>query len=238
MTFRVGAAAVACCLFTFSISSGAIVTYQDFDGGVGPGQPTPNSDLAAAAFDADAGAIGTINLIDFETGPSGSFTSPRPIAAGVVAHPLGLSSGSGIVSITGDNIVGFNTTVGGSRYLRVNPGGSNSGIRLQFTEPIHAFGAYVTGLGTANGDLTAQFTDGSWVILPIVGQEDGGAQFYGFTNEGVAISSLFIRFQGAAGDVFGLDDIRYVAVPEPASWLLATLGILGLVVVRARQGKC
>src|SRR4051812_26966332 len=44
----------------------SITLYADSDLGVAAGGLRPNSDAAAGSFDAAAGALGLINLIDFE----------------------------------------------------------------------------------------------------------------------------------------------------------------------------
>jgi hypothetical protein len=227
------AASLIFCLFTYSASYGVVI-YQDFDPGADSTDPRPNSIAEAAAFDTAAGALGVVNLIDFETVPLG-FATNRVIAPGVVAQFVGTAGGSGIIDGTGTTIQGYNTTLAGSRYLRVDPFTGNSGVRFNFADPIDAFGAYITGLGTASGNLTAQFTDGSLVVLPIAGDDDGGVQFFGFTNAGASISSVFLRFQGAASDIFSVDDLRYVTVPEPSTWLLAGLGIACPAAIRLRR---
>lgn len=235
MTLKTIAASLILCLCITSAGYGVTI-YQDFDPGAGPTDPRPNSNAAAAAFDAAAGALGPINLINFEGLSIGYFPS-RTIAPGVVAQLISTTTtgSSGIVGGLGDSIIGYNTTTPGIRYLRVSPAGGNSGVRFIFAEPIYAFGAYITGLGTANGNLTAQFDDGSPVVLPIVGEDDGGVQFFGFTNLAAPISSVFLRFQGSASDVFSVDDLRFVTVPEPSTWLLAGLGIACLAANRLRR---
>ncbi len=236
MTPKTIVASLIYCLFTYSASYGVVI-YQDFDPGAGPADPRPNSVAAAAAFDAAAGALGTVKLINFETVSLGYAPPSRTIAPGVVAQLVGTTTtgSSGYFNATGDTIVGYNTTLAGSRYLRINPFSGNAGVRFNFADPIHAFGAYITGLGTANGNLTAQFTDGALVVLPIAGEDDGGVQFFGFTNAGASISSVFLRFQGGASDVFSVDDLRYVTVPEPSTWLLVGLGFACPAALRPRR---
>lgn len=236
MTLKTIVASLIYCLLTYSASYGVVI-FQDFDPGAGPADPRPNSIAAAAAFDAAAGALGMVKLIDFESVSLGYAPPSRTVAPGVVAQLVGTttSGSSGYFNATGNTIHGYNTTLAGSRYLRVDPMSGGAGVRFNFADPIHAFGTYITGLGTANGNLSAQFTDGSLVVLPIVGADDGGVQFFGFTNAGVAISSVFVRFQGGASDIFSVDDVRYVTVPEPSTWLLVGLGFACPAAIRLRR---
>lgn len=61
--------------FSAQALQAAAITYVASDPGTTNGSATPNSDAAAALFDAAAGALGTVNLIDFENAALGSFSS-------------------------------------------------------------------------------------------------------------------------------------------------------------------
>ena len=61
-------------------------TYYAIDPGVGPPNPRPNSDAAAAAFDAAAGAMGNLGIATFEQAPIGDFSGPLTIATGVTVE--------------------------------------------------------------------------------------------------------------------------------------------------------
>ncbi len=69
----------------------ADVIYTGVDNGVGPGGARPNSDTAAAAFDAAAGSLGTVALIDFESLTVQYFTN-LVIAPGVTATTVGTAN--------------------------------------------------------------------------------------------------------------------------------------------------
>jgi len=205
-----------------------IVLYNGIDSGVGPGDPTPMSDAAAASFGAAASAAGTVGLINFESAPVGAYSS-LVIAPGVTL--TGTNIGGGEQSINDlpqgspNNLYGFNTTPGGANYASLE-GGS---ITFTFAKPIQFFGAYLSGVQGIFGAEFYQFNDGAnqSVSIPVPPNNLGGVEFFGFTDFGTSITSLTIT---AADDATGADDVRYgpistAAVPEPSSLALTTAAI-------------
>ncbi len=219
--------------------SAAPVTFEGVDPGAGPANPRPNSNAAAANFDAAAGSLGAVNLINFESAPLGNFAALN-IAPGVTATLQGTETDSGILAVVGDATLGFNTTSGGARFLRVAPIFDVGTARLifDFAQSIQAFGTYITGLGTANGNLFVLFNDGSNKSISVPGSATGGAKFFGFTDPGTQIVQVTLELQNVSGtrDIFSVDDLRFVPVPEPSTIALAMcLTIAGLVRVRRRS---
>ena len=53
-----------------------VVTYIGTDPCAGPGSPIPNSDAAAANFNAAAAALGSVSLITFESCATGQLLQP------------------------------------------------------------------------------------------------------------------------------------------------------------------
>jgi len=258
MRIRSTLAIATICVLTMGQPGWAITIFPAGDEGVGPGDLRPNSDAVAAAFDAAAGALGTVRVVDLENLPTGAFSSIQ-LAPGVTATLTNAdSSVSGIIVTGGSAADGFNTTSGGSAFLRVAPlqdaGITSVTLGFQFEQGIQAGGMFLTGLGTNWGTLTATFDDGT---LPqeVQGLRVEGAEFFGFTAPGANIRAIELTFTNLAGfaagrDLFAFDDLRFVttqqsvATPEPATAGLllvsAALAALGMLVKRygTRRATC
>ena len=225
-------------------ASAGLVVYLDGDLDVGPGGARPNSDSEAAAFGSAISGSGSVNAIDFEDLAVGPFIS-KLVAPGVTVTLNGTdaSSVNGITEAQ-DVKFGYNTTAAGSKHLRVCPEwgpvtgpvtGTASAV-FSFDTPIQVFGAYLTGVDTANGDLHVLFNDGIAQELTVPGYLNGGVQFFGFTSFGSSISSIELKVQGITAnsrDIFGIDEIRFGSVPEPATMIL--LGLGGLMLRKRKQ---
>jgi len=236
------AALTVACLLTVTQLHAAIVTFTGADPGVGPGDPFPNSAAAAASFEAAAGAT---SLVDFESAPLGPFDS-LDVGSGLTIALANVDPGfAGISDDNTDAALGFNTTPGGSQFLRISPnfGGPDVTATFTFASPISSFGAYLTGTESSlDGTLTLNFNDGTSQTLAIPKNDSPGVQFFGFTDLGASISSIVLTEAGPfdSRDIFGVDDVRFgaaVAIPEPSTLLPALGGALvglGLAVRRRR----
>jgi PEP-CTERM motif len=125
---------------------------------------------------------------------------------------------------------------GGSHWLGFPTGSAT----FTFANPTNVFGSYFTGLQTTLGTtLTIQFSDGASQTLNLPVQNNGGAQFFGFTDTSY-FNSLTINRPG--NDAWGMDNVTIAtaittaAVPEPESYAMMLLG-LGFVGAIARRKK-
>ena len=193
------AAAMAC-------QANAATITQAGDAGVSQGGATPNSDAAAAAFD----AANTPSFIEtFEDADADGFT----FAGGnITATPNG----------GGSSVFGFNTTPGG-RYVLELVGGSTA---ISFTSGVSAFGFYLSGVQL--GGLTVNFVDGGQQSVGITNY-GSGVQFFGASGFSSAVSGFTLN---ATNDIIGLDDLRFTsaaaAVPEPGVWAMMIVGFFGI----------
>lgn len=186
---------------------------QASDPGVGQGGATPNSDAAAAAFD----AANTPSFIEtFEDADADGFT----FSAGTITNnPTG----------GGASVFGFNTTPGGQYVLEL----FGEAPTFTFTNAVSAFGFYLTGVQL--GDLTVNFVDGGQQSIGI-NNNGSGVQFFGASGFSSAISSFSIS---NVNDIIGVDDLRFTAanaVPEPSVWAMMIVGFFGLGSA-VRRGK-
>lgn len=191
-------------------AAAVITTFNSSDFGAALSQPKTN--LAAADFDAVASAVGITNLIDFETVVLGAFSS-LSVAPGVTATLINNDKGG--ISSEQTITYGFNTTIGGSQFLQVRPtfGISTASLNFDFTEPIQGFGTYITGLGTAAGEMKVIFNNSTTQQLIVRGNPFGGSQFWGFIAPETLIRNISLSLSGITSlsrDIFGFDDIRYI----------------------------
>jgi hypothetical protein len=87
-----------------------------------------------------------------------------------------------------------------------------------------------------------RFNDGTLQSQDLIGASTGGISFLGFTDPGKQIASITVlqiptspnaSFTPAAGDIFGIDDMRYVnSVPTPA--LLPGFIGMGIALLRRK----
>ncbi len=222
----------------------AIDTYLARDSGAGIGSPIPNSQAAASQFDNAAASLGALNIITYENLLTGPFVS-QFVAPGVFVDllnnepPAGIAENLWFGGVT-PNLLGYNITPGGTKFLGQVPiaDSGTTTVRFTFTTPIQAFGTYITGLEQLNSDLHIRFNDGSNQDISFAGNADGegGAIFFGLTDAGKPISSFDLVLLNVIGtrDIFGLDDTRFVNIPEPASMTLLLVGVAAIVRKRRR----
>ncbi len=212
--------------------AGVITTFSGQDDGAATTGPFPNSNAAQAAFLTAASGLSAVNTITFEDQPLGynaNFTAAPGVNVTVSAGNYGAGY-SGISNTTLGNVYGFNTTPGGAQWFGF-PAGSAT---FTLANPTESFGFWLTGIQTAYTSLlTVQFNDGVGQTLNVPLNANGGAQFYGFTDTGWAITSVTITNTG--GDAWGIDDVSYGSAPEPSSLLLLGSGALGLAALIRRR---
>jgi len=234
-----------CILFisiqTFTTAFSQVITFSASDPGAVEGGPRPNSASAAAAFNTAAGALGPVSTINFEALTLGQFSS-RTLASGVTASQVGYDTGIGGIVTSGYATpvgapTGFNTTPGGAKFLGFVPtlNIGTATLDFAFSTPIQAWGAYIVGLeSSVAGTVNLQFNDGSLNSFPLQDLSPAGVQYFAFTDPGRSIVHVTLVETGITGtrDIFGVDDLSYVVVPEPATAALLCLGCATILMRR------
>jgi hypothetical protein len=181
----------------------------------------------AVAVSAGAQQINNPNLItlrhDFETDP--------PSAPPVGPFTLGAATFSEASTGTGGpgwRLISVWTGFG--RQLTDNAGISD--ITVAFNAPMLMVGLDV---GIGPGSYQVDFLNGNTVVGSVSGNTPtNGDHFFAGWQHAAGITSVHITEpSGENGFVGGLDNVRYDAVPEPAS--IAALGLGAMALIRRRK---
>jgi hypothetical protein len=105
---------------------------------------------------------------------------------------------------------------------------------LLFSPPISAFGADFRALNDTLQRTGVAIYDGLTLLDTLQpSTEPDITRFWGFSADAGELITE-IRFTYIDNDVFGIDNIETVQVPEPATLLLVIGGLAGLVGLRRR----
>jgi len=254
-THVMAAAVLAMLVAPAPASATSITVYTATDSNVTIGSPLPNSTAERALFSTAAASLGLPTLFTFEGVTVGNFTS-RAIGSGAtvtLSNTLASGlTGLGITNDSADPYLGFNTTAGGSEFLRMATKfidynqSTTATATFSFASPINAFAAEFTGLAGGGDTVSLQFTDGTNQLLALsdtAACTPGCAEFFGFTDSGALISSVVLNLTYTninPGETFtyvlGVDDIQIsTPVPEPATLTFTALGLAGIVARHRRR---
>src|SRR5205814_1285889 len=125
----------------------------------------------------------------FETAPIGNFSVLQLSDMAVTLSGTASDVNAGITDVIDDQstILGYNTTSGGSKHLRIVPPFGTGVITATFTPTVRlqAWGAYFTGIETfPSTSVKLTFDDGTSQTFDILGNAGGGVTFFGFTDPG------------------------------------------------------
>lgn len=219
-------------------ANAVVTTFSGQDDGAPLGGPYTNSAAAEAAFLAAAAANGAVVTETFESQAVG-FYSPVAIINGTVSYATddygpGLS---GINNTTFGNVFGFNVTPGGEQWLGF-PDFFNSSATFVFDTPTNAFGFWTTGVQTLfTASIEVIQLDGTLAVYSIPVNVDGGTSYFGFIDSTLFTAVRIVNTgNNGLADAWGIDDVSYNVVPEPAAWALMIVGF-GLVGAAARRRR-
>ena len=242
MKFRASLCALAAAVgvTAASMSQAAVLTYfgEDLNNSETVRKnPTPNATGASNDFQGDLSGVSTETFESFRCGQGAPLGLTFTGSAGSIAASL-TGGGGSIACVTGSGTNGFGRyPISGEKYWEVDAGTSGN-FRIDFSDPVAAFGFYGVDIGDFGGQVELQLIGGSTVTVNVgntqgTGASTGGSVLFfgviGTTAADVFTSVRFLTTTGA-GDVFAFDNMTIgdleqvvVTVPEPT-----TLGLLGL----------
>ena len=195
--------------------------------------------ISTAAVAANAISIeisdfsGSENVITFE--PGFGFQEAPLTYEGITFSENGSGSGGSGFNASG-NWGGFFSNIGGSSQGRgFNDQWGQSAITLGTTSSVRRIGALFSTTPTTEWTMTA-FDAGNNVLDSVTKSMPGDTQavFIGLeTNADIAYATISETFDN--GHISLMDDVRFEAVPEPASMIALGAGLLALV--RRRRSK-
>lgn len=173
----------------------------------------PNSEAARNAF---IGSLKNYGEESFEEFEEGGGSAPRPLSFGGYANAV--LDGGYVVDMTvqppwvGGTVAGRHPTHG-DKYLE-----AGQDWVLTFSEPMYAFGMYMTDIGDfgAEIDLVMTYVDGTVESIPLplhykifddVTNAGGWISFIGVFDTTKPFASVTMDMKQAGGDIFGFDQV-------------------------------
>ncbi len=187
---------------------------------------------ASQSFRSDLTNVG---VLDFESHKPGTSDS---LSFDLGAVGSGTMTGSMAVNNVADD---GRFAISGTNYLEVKSG---EDLVINLSGNVNAFGFWGTDISEFFSQITVTLSNGEEYSVPhsLLGGS-GSAMFWGIIDTENLIESITISSWGLGWQTHGLDDFYFgnmdpvVATPEPSTFALLGLSLLGLAVFRKKIRK-
>jgi hypothetical protein len=231
---------------------------------IGATPPLANAASTRNSFVTAATPLGTVETEDFESAAVSPFYRATGNGSLVLGNTTIQVTNGRNVAQTPENGInndgttlnsgpGFNTTTGGSQFLRITQQSATAppqtSVTFTFSTPLKAFGLFITDYGNTtdapvalnafiNGAASGQFPRTISNLGTLAAQRS--VQFFGFTPSAgdPLITSITFQFTGITTqlDALAMDDVRFVKVPVPPQFVGTALAAM-LAAWKVRRSK-
>jgi len=191
-----------------------------------------NSDTARTSFFAQLNGVGTEDFESFTYGQT------APLIVDFGAAGTATLGGVGAINTGSGN---GRKAYSGTAFWETNTGS----FVITFSESIAAFGFYGIDFGDFSGQISVNTINGTTHTYDVghtqSSSADGALLYWGIIDTVDTFTSISITNTGSSSDWFGFDDFSIGTVeqvssaPEPATFLLFGLGILGIAGVSRKK---
>jgi len=174
-------------------------------------------------------AAGPLTVEDFEA----ETATPETVTpqASIAFDFFTASSSPNALKLLNESFFGnHNTTPGGSIFLSADTdiGRVDATVTLIFSMPIIEFGLFMIDLDSAVGSVSI-----NGIGYSIAATGSGGSQYFGIIED-TPFTSVILN-GGSEDSHWSMDDLAFAVVPEPSTFLLTSLGLIGFALANRRR---
>ena len=176
-------------------------------------------------------AAGPLTVEDFEA--QAEFVTPEtdPPEASIPFDFFTASSSPDALKLFDETVVGnHNTTPGGSIFLSADTDMSlvDATVTLIFSTPIIEFGLFMIDIDLGDGSVSI-----NGIGYSIAATGNLGSQYFGIIED-TPFTSVILN-GGFENSHWSMDDLAFSVIPEPSTFLLTSLGLIGFALTNRRR---